>query len=112
LDGDVSVAPTLGAGSEFALTIGTIFRYGARTFADSQVTDYAPGPELELRGPRITAAYYAAECCKVRRRLGLHTGQMAANGFLQITGRAEDMIKSGGARVSCDLENHIRAHPE
>ena len=40
-------------------------------------------------------------------------GSLTANGFLQLTDRAKDVIKSGGEWISSvDLENHLMAHPD
>jgi fatty-acyl-CoA synthase len=40
-------------------------------------------------------------------------GSLTANGFLQLTDRAKDVIKSGGEWISSvDLENALMAHPD
>jgi len=39
-------------------------------------------------------------------------GTLSADGFLTLTDRAKDVIKSGGEWISSvDLENHLMAHP-
>ncbi|MBC7309027.1 MAG: long-chain fatty acid--CoA ligase [Tetrasphaera sp.] len=80
--------------------------------------------ELEVRGPWITASYYA-NGTESEHELGemaekfhdgwLRTGDvgaLTADGFLILTDRAKDVIKSGGEWISSvDLENEIMAHP-
>jgi acyl-CoA synthetase (AMP-forming)/AMP-acid ligase II len=42
-----------------------------------------------------------------------NSGSLSADGFLRLTDRAKDVIKSGGEWISSvDLENAIMAHPE
>ena len=80
--------------------------------------------ELEVRGPWITASYYAngseseAELAEMAAKFDdgwLRTGDVGAlteDGFLILTDRAKDVIKSGGEWISSvDLENAIMAHP-
>jgi fatty-acyl-CoA synthase len=81
--------------------------------------------ELEVRGPWVTAGYYdngsnsEPERADAASRFDggwLRTGDvgsLTANGFLQLTDRAKDVIKSGGEWISSvDLENALMAHPE
>ena len=73
--------------------------------------------ELEVRGPWIAGAYYGVEPDPEKFRDGwLRTGDvgtMTADGYLRLTDRAKDIIKSGGEWISSvDLENEIMAHPE
>ena len=52
---------------------------------------------------------------EVRRRLAAHRRRRSVNaeGFVQITDRAKDIIKSGGEWISSvELENHLMAHPD
>lgn len=75
-----------------------------------------PG-ELEVRGPWIAARYYREEGDLERFHDGwLRTGDVAvidAEGMLQITDRAKDVIKSGGEWISSvELENEVMAHPD
>ncbi|GAB3280717.1 long-chain fatty acid--CoA ligase [Actinocorallia lasiicapitis] len=71
--------------------------------------------ELEVRGPWITASYYKADDPEKFRDGWLRTGDVghiSPDGFLTLTDRAKDVIKSGGEWISSvDLENHLMAHP-
>ena len=82
--------------------------------------------ELEVRGPWVTASYYlnGSESDTERTEMTakysddgwLRTGDVGAltrDGFLALTDRAKDVIKSGGEWISSvDLENHIMGHPD
>jgi len=82
--------------------------------------------ELEVRGPWVTVSYYlnGAESDSDRTEMQakysddgwLRTGDVGAltkDGFLALTDRAKDVIKSGGEWISSvDLENVIMAHPD
>jgi len=72
--------------------------------------------EIEVRGPWITGAYYRDPAPDKFRDGWLRTGDVGTvdpRGFVQITDRAKDVIKSGGEWISSvELENHIMAHPE
>ena len=75
--------------------------------------------ELMVRGPWVIAQYFKDEGGDpLRRRQGhgwFPTGDVAtidADGFMQITDRSKDVIKSGGEWIgSIDLENIAMAHP-
>jgi fatty-acyl-CoA synthase len=73
--------------------------------------------ELEVRGPWIAAQYLGeSEPDPDKFRDGwLRTGDvgtLSADGFLTLTDRAKDVIKSGGEWISSvDLENALMAHP-
>jgi fatty-acyl-CoA synthase len=73
--------------------------------------------ELELRGPWIASGYYEnAEATAERMHDGwLRTGDIATidpRGYIQITDRAKDVIKSGGEWISSvELENALMGHP-
>jgi fatty-acyl-CoA synthase len=73
--------------------------------------------ELEVRGPWITATYLGdAEPDPEKFRDGwLRTGDvgvLSPDGFLTLTDRAKDVIKSGGEWISSvELENALMAHP-
>jgi len=80
--------------------------------------------ELEVRGPWITASYYAngtepqSELDEMAAKFDdgwLRTGDVGAltrDGFLILTDRSKDVIKSGGEWISSvDLENVIMGHP-
>ena len=71
--------------------------------------------ELEVRGPWITGGYYADDDAGKFRDGWLRTGDVGVispDGYLTLTDRAKDVIKSGGEWISSlDLENHLMAHP-
>jgi len=72
--------------------------------------------ELQLRGPWVTGSYHReASPASFTADGWLRTGDVGtidARGYVQITDRAKDVIKSGGEWVSSvDLENHLAAHP-
>ncbi|MDT3398628.1 long-chain fatty acid--CoA ligase [Streptomyces sp. B1866] len=79
--------------------------------------------ELEVRGPWIAGSYYGGAGAEPLRpedkfspdgwlRTG-DVGTITADGFLTLTDRAKDVIKSGGEWISSvELENHLMAHPE
>jgi fatty-acyl-CoA synthase len=75
-----------------------------------------PG-ELEIRGPFIAASYYnlSAECTRWSEDGWLRTGDVVtidSEGYMKITDRAKDLIKSGGEWISSvDLENALVGHP-
>ncbi|MER7152091.1 long-chain fatty acid--CoA ligase [Streptomyces lydicus] len=78
--------------------------------------------ELEVRGPWIAGAYYGGAQGEPLRpddkfspdgwlRTG-DVGTLTPNGYLTLTDRAKDVIKSGGEWISSvELENHLMAHP-
>ena len=71
--------------------------------------------ELEVRGPWIASDYYNDPSGRDKFDDGwLRTGDIAAidrHGFIRITDRAKDVIKSGGEWISSvDLENELMAH--
>jgi fatty-acyl-CoA synthase len=72
--------------------------------------------EIEVRGPWITASYYGDDTPEKFHDGWLRTGDVGAidaKGFIQITDRAKDVIKSGGEWISTvELENALMAHPE
>lgn len=79
--------------------------------------------ELEVRGPWIAGAYYGGADQDPSRpedkfsedgwlRTG-DVGTITPDGFLTLTDRAKDVIKSGGEWISSvELENHLMAHPD
>ncbi|THA59338.1 long-chain fatty acid--CoA ligase [Streptomyces sp. A1136] len=79
--------------------------------------------ELEVRGAWIAGAYYGGASGEPLRPTDkfsadgwLKTGDVgviSADGFLTLTDRAKDVIKSGGEWISSvELENALMAHPE
>jgi fatty-acyl-CoA synthase len=71
--------------------------------------------ELEVRGPWITASYYKDDDPEKFDEGWLRTGDvgtLSPDGFLRLTDRAKDVIKSGGEWISSvELENLLMGHP-
>ncbi|MBX3658568.1 MAG: long-chain fatty acid--CoA ligase [Ramlibacter sp.] len=73
--------------------------------------------EIQVRGPFITGSYHEVprEAEKFTPDGWLRTGDVAsvdALGFVKISDRTKDLIKSGGEWISSvDLENALMAHP-
>ena len=71
--------------------------------------------ELEVRGPWITGSYVGDEDPSRFDEGWLRTGDVGTidpDGFLTLTDRARDVIKSGGEWISSvELENQLMAHP-
>ena len=72
--------------------------------------------ELRIRGPWIASEYYKDERTNEAFRDGwLYTGDIAVltkEGYIKITDRTKDLIKSGGEWISSvDLENALMSHP-
>jgi fatty-acyl-CoA synthase len=73
--------------------------------------------EIQVRGPFITGAYHRVGATPDRFTgdAWLRTGDVATMdplGFVRITDRTKDLIKSGGEWISSvDLENALMAHP-
>jgi fatty-acyl-CoA synthase len=73
--------------------------------------------ELQVRGPWVVGSYYNDPRSADAFQDGwFKTGDVAAidrDGYVQITDRAKDVIKSGGEWISSvELENAIMAHPQ
>jgi fatty-acyl-CoA synthase len=72
--------------------------------------------EIEVRGPWITGSYYRDPSPEKFDNGWLRTGDVGSvtpQGFVQITDRAKDVIKSGGEWISSvELENLLMAHPD
>jgi len=74
--------------------------------------------ELQVRGPWVVGAYYNApeSADRFTRDGWFRTGDVAtidAEGYVQITDRTKDLIKSGGEWISSvDVENMIMSHPK
>jgi fatty-acyl-CoA synthase len=70
---------------------------------------------LQVRGPWIVGRYYKAESETLTADGWFDTGDVAMidkDGYLQITDRAKDVIKTGGEWVSSiDIENAAMLHP-
>jgi fatty-acyl-CoA synthase len=71
--------------------------------------------ELECRGPWVTGSYHRDDASEKFHDGWLRTGDVGtldAEGYLRLTDRAKDVIKSGGEWISSmELENKIMAHP-
>ncbi len=72
---------------------------------------------LKVRGPAVSRAYFKEDDAAALDDEGFfETGDVAhidANGYMQITDRAKDVIKSGGEWISTiDLENLALLHPD
>ncbi len=83
----------------------------------SQPWDGETYGRLKVRGPAITKAYFKGEGGDVLDADGFFdTGDVAhidANGYMQITDRSKDVIKSGGEWISSiELENIAVGHPD
>ncbi|NKQ55243.1 long-chain fatty acid--CoA ligase [Amycolatopsis sp. K13G38] len=73
--------------------------------------------ELEVQGPWIAASYYGGSQVDPEKfhdgwlRTG-DVGKISPDGFLTLTDRSKDVIKSGGEWISSvDLENAVMGHP-
>jgi len=72
---------------------------------------------LKVRGPAVSRAYYGGAGKEQFDEEGwFDTGDVAhidENGYMQITDRAKDVIKSGGEWISTiDIENMAVGHPD
>jgi fatty-acyl-CoA synthase len=71
---------------------------------------------LKVRGAAVTGSYVKGRGAELFSGGWFDTGDVAhidAHGFMRITDRAKDVIKSGGEWISSiDLENHALAHPD
>lgn len=72
--------------------------------------------ELEVRGPWITGSYYRNTDPSKFASGWLRTGDVGRidpQGYITLTDRAKDVIKSGGEWISSvELENQLIAHPQ
>jgi fatty-acyl-CoA synthase len=71
--------------------------------------------EFEIRGPWITGSYFGVDAPERFHDDWLRTGDigsMDAEGFMTVSDRSKDVIKSGGEWISSvDLEGALMAHP-
>jgi len=71
--------------------------------------------DLQVRGPWVVREYFKGEGGDPLRDGWFPTGDVAtidADGYMQITDRSKDVIKSGGEWISSiDIENIAMAHP-
>ncbi|MCW2937401.1 MAG: acyl-CoA synthetase (AMP-forming)/AMP-acid ligase [Actinomycetia bacterium] len=91
----------------------------ARIAGDGDVilpSDGSAVGEVEIRGAWITGSYYLDEDPAKFHDGWLRTGDVgmiSPSGYLTLTDRAKDVIKSGGEWISSvELENHLMAHPD
>jgi fatty-acyl-CoA synthase len=91
-----------------------------------ELTDEADAPlphdgttagRLKVRGPFVAGAYFRGEGGRILDDHGFFdTGDIAtidAHGYMQITDRAKDVIKSGGEWISSvEIENLAMGHPK
>jgi fatty-acyl-CoA synthase len=72
--------------------------------------------EVECRGPWVTGSYYKDDDPAKFRDGWLRTGDVGTIdrlGYVRLTDRAKDVIKSGGEWISSmELENALMAHPD
>ena len=71
--------------------------------------------EVQVRGPWVTGSYYRDDSSEQFDDGWLRTGDvghLTADGYLTLTDRAKDVIKSGGEWISSvELENQLMGHP-
>ena len=71
--------------------------------------------EFEVRGPWIAGSYYGEPAPERFHDGWLRTGDIGSldrRGYMQISDRTKDVIKSGGEWISSvELENEVMAHP-
>jgi fatty-acyl-CoA synthase len=92
---------------------------------DMKITDDAGGSlpwdgktfgRLKVRGPAVAKTYFGESKTVLDEEGFFDTGDVAtidSNGYMQITDRSKDVIKSGGEWISSiDLENLAVGHPK
>lgn len=72
--------------------------------------------EIEVRGPWVTGSYIGVDAPDRFHDGWLRTGDIGSidsKGYIQISDRAKDVIKSGGEWISSvELEGHLMSHPK
>ncbi len=73
--------------------------------------------ELQVRGPWITSGYFKLDHSDAHDNDGwFATGDVSTmdpHGYMEVTDRAKDVIKSGGEWISSiEIENHAMGHPD
>ncbi|MBE7218216.1 MAG: AMP-binding protein, partial [Caulobacteraceae bacterium] len=95
----------------FGVELKIVDPAGARLQEDGE----AQG-ELMVRGPIVARAYYGREGSPLDAEGFFDTGDVATidpQGYMQITDRAKDVIKSGGEWISSiAIENLMTSHPK
>ncbi|WP_066906427.1 long-chain fatty acid--CoA ligase [Millisia brevis] len=78
--------------------------------------DGAAVGEVEVRGPWVTSSYYGVDAADKFSDDWLRTGDVGSitpDGYLVLSDRTKDVIKSGGEWISSvDLENAVMGHPD
>jgi fatty-acyl-CoA synthase len=116
--------PPLGATGERAIAYRSmtgrqLFGVQARIVGDAGTELARNGRsvgELEVRGPWVTGSYYRDSESENSFRDGwLRTGDVGTidpQGYIMLTDRSKDVIKSGGEWISSvELEGHLMSHP-
>ncbi|MDB5317972.1 MAG: AMP-dependent synthetase and ligase [Rhodospirillales bacterium] len=98
--------PTFGVEIRITDDAGTALPWDGKVFG-----------RLKVRGPAVTSAYFKAEGAPILDAEGFFdTGDVATidpNGYMQITDRSKDVIKSGGEWISSiAIENLAVGHPD
>ena len=121
--GSVANVPAGVAGPEawqYRDTAGRLFcTVEARLTGDSDAVLPMDGQavgEIEVRGPWVTGAYYKDDDPQKFHGGWLRTGDVGSIdqlGYIRISDRSKDVIKSGGEWISSvELENALMAHPD
>jgi fatty-acyl-CoA synthase len=83
---------------------------------ETQPRDGKAVAELQVRGPWVTASYYKDDDPEKFADGWLKTGDVGLldpNGYITLTDRSKDVIKSGGEWISSvELEVELMAHPD
>jgi fatty-acyl-CoA synthase len=120
--GSVAIAPAGTSGDEaweYRTSQGRLFfTLEGRLVGDTDEVLPSDGKavgEIEVRGPWVTGVYYKDPAPEKFHDGWLRTGDVGtldASGFIRLTDRAKDVIKSGGEWISSmELENLLMAHP-
>ncbi|CAB4921425.1 unannotated protein [freshwater metagenome] len=109
------------AAAEFRLRAGQVSPLVDVRIVDAEgepmAWDGEASGEVEVRGPWIASRYYEDPTGDDKFHDGwLRTGDVASiddRGYIRITDRSKDVIKSGGEWISSvDLENELMGHPD
>jgi fatty-acyl-CoA synthase len=126
--GTVAVPPAAAEGEEewgYRVSQGRLVSLvdGRIVTPDGQVApwDGETVGELEVRGPWVAGSYFGEDSAESGHGASFHggwlrtgdVGHLDPDGFLTLTDRAKDVIKSGGEWISSVmLENLLMAHPQ
>ncbi|HEV2686164.1 MAG TPA: class I adenylate-forming enzyme family protein, partial [Actinomycetota bacterium] len=101
--------------------MGWVLRPVKYRIVDEDGRDVSPGKpgELLLKGPNITKGYWndpEATAAAIDDTGWFHTGDLVRKGkwrMLYFTGRSNDVIKSGGYKISAnEIDQHLTQHPD